>query len=189
MNIESYAKLYAVIRLIFGFSILFGLLGFVVAFVAQFEKTFSKYRKAGIVLIFNAIFWDFLTFFIYTKLYDSVRNELITLLKDPNTRIHQQDYTFGKLTLDQLKKELIKITDRNPGHSGYRACMNLIVSNKKIKTFNIRICKDTQRDNDYWIFTDKYSFIEDEIGCSSLISKSEEISKHLVKDLDRILQL
>ena len=166
MNTETYAQLYAVVRLIFGISIFFGLLGFVVAFVAQFEAKFLKYKKIGITLILNAIFWGFLTFFSYTKLYDSVRNEIITLLKDPGTTIHQQDSTFGKLSSDQLKKELIKITDRDPGHSGYGACMNLIVSNKKTKTFHIRICKDTQRNNDYWIFTDRYRFIEvdDEIG-------------------------
>lgn len=164
MNTATYAQFYAVIRLIFGISILFGLIGFSIAFVAQFETKFLKYKRVGIVLVLNAIFWGFLTFFSYSKLYGSVRNELITFLKDPNTTIAQQDYTFGKLSSDQLKNEIIKITNRDPGHSGYGACMNLIVRNKKTKTFHIRICRDTQRDNDYWIFTDLYSFTEDEIG-------------------------
>lgn len=88
------------------------------------------------------------------------------MLKDASTTVHQQDDALGKFSSDQHKNEIIKITDRNPGHSGYRACMNLVVSNKKIKTFHIKICRDTQQNNDYWIFTDSYSFVafDDEIG-------------------------
>ena len=72
MNTETYAYLYAAVRLIFGISIFFGLLGFVVAFVAQFEAKFLKYKRVGIVLLLNVIFWDFLTFLV-------TQNYMITL--------------------------------------------------------------------------------------------------------------
>lgn len=38
--------------------------------------------------------------------------------------------------------------------------MYLIIINKKTKTFHLRVCKDNQKDNKYWIFTDKYNFLE-----------------------------
>ena len=160
MNIEEYAQLYAVIRFIFGISIFFGLFGFLIVFVSQFGIKYSKYKKVGIILIFNAIFWGFLTIGAYTNLFNSIRNEMVTLVKDPNTKIYQQDYTFGKLSSNELKNEIKKIKNNNTSHSDYGECMNLIISNKKIKTFYIMMCKDTRINNKYWIFTDKYSFIE-----------------------------
>lgn len=160
MNIEEYAQLYAVIRVIFGISIFFGLIGWLIAFISQYEIKYSKYKKYGIILIFNAVFWGFTTLGVYTKLYNNVRDEIISLVIDPKTEIYQQDFTFGKLSSTELKNEMKKINDHNSGHSGYGECMHLIIKNKKIKAFHLRLCKDTQKENEYWIFTDKYSFLE-----------------------------
>lgn len=118
MKIEEYAQLYAVIRVIFGISIFFGLLGWLITFIAQFEMKYSKY-KIGLILIFNAIFWGFTTLGVYTKLFNSIRNEILIIVKDPNTIIYQRDFTFGKQSSNDLKNEIKKINGNNSGHSGY----------------------------------------------------------------------
>lgn len=171
MNIEEFAQLYAVIRIIFGISIFFGLLGWLIAFIAQFEKKYLKFKKIGIILIFNALFWGFLTIYIDTKLYNNIRNKITTLIKDPSTKISQQDYTYGKLSSIQLKNEIRKIKNHNSSHSDYGKCMNLNVSNKNTKAFHLRICKDTQIVNEYWIFTDRYSFLEPDTEIGGVYSE------------------
>jgi|GEM_PF-3175454 len=159
MNLEKHALLYEITSIVFGISVFLGLLGWLIAFVSQFEMSYLKFKKIGLILIFNAIFWGFATLGIYTKLYNKIRNEIATLMKDPATEIYQEDFTYGKLSSTELKTEIKKINDHNPGHSNYEKCMLLTVINKKTKTFHLTICKDTQRDHIYWIFTDKYDFI------------------------------
>lgn len=166
MSIDEYSELYLTIKLIFAISVFFGLIGFSIAFISQFEIKFLKYRKVGFILIFNAIFFGFLTYNIYIRLMENIRNEIKTIVSDPNTEIFQQNYAFGKFYSKELKNEIQKMKDYNSHHSGYGECMNLIIINKKIKTFHLMLCRDTQITNEYWVFTDKYSFIEsdDEIG-------------------------
>ncbi|HEX8575416.1 MAG TPA: hypothetical protein VF677_03900 [Flavobacterium sp.] len=85
MNIEAYSQLYAVIRFIFGISVLFGILGWLIAFISQFEIKYLKFKKIGLILIFNSMFWGFLTLAVYTKLLNNIRSEIIMIVEDPNT--------------------------------------------------------------------------------------------------------
>ena len=166
MSINGYSELYLTIKLIFAISILFGLIGFSIAFISQFEIKFLKYRKVGLILIFNSIFFGFLTYLIYTNLMEKIRNEVKMIVNDADTKIYQRDDVFGKFSSKELKNEIHKLKDYNVHHSDYGECMNLTIVNKKIKSFHLMLCRDTQISNEYWVFTDKYDFMatDDEIG-------------------------
>lgn len=166
MSIDEYSELYLTIKLIFAISVFFGLIGFSIAFISQFEIKFLKYRKVGIILIFNAIFFGFLTYNTYTNMIEKIRKEVKMIVNDADTKIYQQDDVFGKFSSKELKDEILKMKDYNSHHSGYGEGMGLTIVNKKIKTFHLTLYRDTQISNEYWVFTDKYDFMasDDEIG-------------------------
>ncbi len=101
--------------------------------------------------------------FLQTTILRKIRVEVLEILADPQTQLIISRNDFKILPSD-LKKELLKIQDISPNHTGPENKKVIeVISSKGI--FKIIIGRDSRNKNQFWIFTNKYEFSKDmEIG-------------------------
>lgn len=168
--VEILEKIYSILRHALPFSFALAFIGIVLILLSNviesLKKNPKKLRSLGIAFVSQLFLLGLVLVAIQTTVITKIRNEFITIVKDPNSQIIQKDHTFGKFTSAEIKDELLKIKGSEPHHSGTGREMKLeILTNGK--KFNITLAQDEQNKKEFWIFFDKYKF-----G-----SSSEEIGK------------
>ena len=167
--IETLEKIYSFLRFPLPYSFGLAFLGFVLMLFSNFLKSLKKnprkIRIIGGVLFGQLIILGIALVLLQVTILRKIRNEFIEIIKNPQTQIIQIDKNFGEFNSVELKNELLKIKNYEPHHSGINEEMKLRIKNPE-NSFIVRICRDTQYENEYWIFSEKYWFSSDdeEIG-------------------------
>ncbi|TXF79589.1 hypothetical protein [Chryseobacterium sp.] len=167
--IEALERIYSFFRFPFPFCFGVAFIGIVLLLSSNVLKSLKinskKIQIIGFILIGQLFIVGLILVLLQSIILNEIRNEFIRILESPKTQIVQTDKNFGIFTSDELKVELIKIKEYSPHHSGTSNEMKLKLVNPD-NNFNIKVFRDSQNPNEYWIFTDKYWFgsKDEEIG-------------------------
>lgn len=160
--IETLEAIYNFLGEFLPFSFGIALIGFITSFIANITKSI-KFQRVGILLFLQVFVLGITMVLLQTIIIRKIRNEILEILSDPQTQIIISRNDFEILPQD-LKKELLKIQDISPNHTGPENQKTVeVISSKGI--FKIFIGRDSGTKTQFWIFTDKYRFSkEEEIG-------------------------
>ncbi|MET3536258.1 hypothetical protein [Chryseobacterium limigenitum] len=160
--IEILETIYNFLGKLLPFSFGIAFIGFIMSFIAKIIKSI-KFQRACIFLLLQVFVLGIIMVLLQTIIIRKIRNEILEILSDPQTQIIISRNDFEILPQD-LKKELLKIQDISPNHTGPENQKSVeIISSKGI--FKIFIGRDSGNKTQFWIFTDKYKFSEEaEIG-------------------------
>lgn len=160
--IEILENIYYFLSKLLPYSFGIALIGFLMSFIADIAKNI-KFKKICFILFLQIFVMGFIMFGLQEIIIRKIRNEVVEILSDPKTQIITSRNDFEILP-NELKKELLKIQDISPNHTGPEDKKPIeVISSKGI--FKIFIGRDSANKNQFWIFTDRYEFgKEQEIG-------------------------
>lgn len=99
------------------------------------------------------------------------RKELRNNLLIDQTKIEVEHKYLSPKEIDKLKLELTKIEHIDGHHSSPRSSIKISMTNGNVRS-KIKVCRDSKKKNEYWIFWNKYRYSKtNEIG--RIISDSE----------------
>ena len=147
-------------------SFILGLVGFCFLFYVRWGSPTNKKKslKIGISLFGQTFLTWTIMFGTLWIIERQARHELKTYLNQPNLTISLNGQIINKIDSDSIVKELIRVTNMQAHHSHTTDIIKIEITSTS-KTEIIRLEKDSEIENEYWIFWDKYkSTSKNEIG-------------------------
>ena len=169
MSTQQFIQAYKIIRIVFFVFVQIGLLGWLLAFLAQVVVSLKKYKTKGMLLILPAIISGLGMSYMSSCVEVRILEDYIQILKQPTTSIMQEDATFGQHSSDDWKAILTQERTPDIGHSGSTDCTNLTVKSAK-KKFKVRLCRDSHMPNKYWTFSTLYDMEDGECDTGQIIN-------------------
>lgn len=161
--VENLETFYSFLISLLPFSFAIALIGLITAMLTRLFKN-DRVKVIGIALFVQPFILALLLIIVQNMLTKRMRSEVLGILADPKTEIVMNSEDFGLLQPEELKKELFKLKDISPNHSHPE-------DQKKVQVispagnFNLFIAQDSNDAQQFWVFTDKYNFIQEtEIG-------------------------
>ncbi|KAB1068526.1 hypothetical protein F6U93_06240 [Tamlana haliotis] len=165
MNIETLDYFASIWKYWMIASFLLGILGFI--FAKNYRVANGHYKQKFLVLGIILIIQAPVTFFIGTNSVENIQNNArIELLKNINNncviRINGKELNNEQSQL--IINEITKIKKPDPHHSNSTKFMKIsVVCGNEI--YDLTFEQDSQYENEFWIFLDKYNFTRsNEIG-------------------------
>lgn len=145
------------------FSLGAAFIGFILSFVARILKN-NTVRTIGIALFIQCFALAIVLIILQSFIIKEIRSNIKGILADHKTKLQISNDDFGSLPPEELKKEILKLTDVSTNHSHPENIKTILVTAPS-GDFNLFIGKDSNDPKEFWIFTDKYDLdMETEIG-------------------------